>query len=417
MSPIQILIVEDDLALRETLPDALRRRLDAVNIDWSDSVQDALDQVAAREYAALVVDINMAGMNSLDLLEQIKQRQADTPIFLIADPADHELAVKALRGGVYDFVSKPVDEEYFVSSLSRAIEYRRLSRDVMAKRQELLQHTEDLEALLQERVLQLREALHREQVVRAELDLANRHLEELTRQRESFVASVAHDLATPLTTIQGYAELLRPLTASPERQQRACAGIVSATRRLVRLVKDLANATQHTADWLRMEFGPVDLSQITREQVELARALTSQHTIGLNAPPALPITGDCDRLAQLLSNLLSNAIKHVPCGEIAVTLQQDGRLALLSIRDSGPGIPRDLAESIFEPGSRVANREHHDRENPGLGLRIARWIVETHGGRIWVESTEGQGSTFRVALPLVDIGPSDIEDRRGREER
>jgi signal transduction histidine kinase len=76
---------------------------------------------------------------------------------------------------------------------------------------------------------------------------------------------------------------------------------------------------------------------------------------------------------------------------------------LLSVRDSGPGMPRDLAEAISRPGGRVANREHR---GPGLGLQIVRGIVEAHGGRIWVETTEGQGSTFRVTLPVVNIGPS-----------
>ena len=374
------------------------------------------DQLAAREYDALVIDLTMAEMNSLDLLEQIKQRQADTPTLLIAAPADHELAMSALRGGAYDYVTKPIDEEYFVSSLIRAIEDRRLSRDVRAKRQELRRHTEDLEAFLRERTLQLREALHREQIARAELDLEKRRLEDLTRERESFVASVVHDLATPLSTIQGYAELLGRSAASPERQQRASAVIVSEAGRLVRLVNDLADAAKRTIGQFRMEFVPGDLSQITRERVELARALASEHTIGLDAPPALPIIGDRDRLAQLVSTLLSYAIEHAPGGEIEVMLQQDDRQALLSVRDSGPGIPRDLAEAIFEPGGHVTNHEHHSPKNPGLGLQIARRIVEAHGGRIWVETTQGQGPTFWVALPVVEIGPSDIEGRRGGEE-
>jgi len=412
MTAIHILIVEDNPALLETLPDALRRRLDIAYIDRSDSIQDALNQVAEREYDALVVDIDMAGTNGPDLLEEINQHQADIPILLIADPANHELAVKALRGGAYDYVTKPIDEEYFVASLRHAIEYRRRSRDLAAKRQDLLRHTEDLEAFLQEHALQLREALHREQVARAELDLAKRRLEDLTHQRESFVASVAHDLATPLTTIQGYAELLGRSAASPERQQRACAVIVSEAGRLVRLVKDLADAAQRTIGQFRTEFVLGDLAQITREQVELARALTREHTIVLDAPPALPIVGDPDRLARLLSNLLSNAVKHTSGGEIEVRLKQDGRQVLLSVRDSGPGMPRDLANAISTSRGRVAKREHR---SPGLGLQIVRGIAEAHGGRIWVETTDGQGSTFRVALPVVKIGPSNIQDRQDGE--
>src|SRR3954462_2193797 len=140
MTAMRIYIVEDDPALLETLTDTLSRRLDAVLIDTSASVQTALSQVAESEYDVLVVDIDMADMNGLDLLELIEQRQTDTPVLLIAAPADHEVAVKALREGAHDYVMKPIDEEYFVSSLSRAIEYHRLSRDVMETRQELLRH-------------------------------------------------------------------------------------------------------------------------------------------------------------------------------------------------------------------------------------------------------------------------------------
>ena len=408
MGETRILIAVDDSALLESLANTLRRRLDVAYVDTSDSAHATLDQLGEQTYDALAVDVEMADMTSVDLLDAVKQHQADTAILVIADARSHELAVQALRGGAYDVITKPIDEEYFVSSIGRAIECRRLSREVARKRLELLRHTEELEACLQQRAIELREALHREQSARTELDEAHRGLEELMRQRENFVSTVAHELATPLSTIQGYAEQLGRSPTSPGRQERACAVIVSEAGRLMRLVNDLTDPTQIPVGPFRTEAAPCDLAQLTREQVELAQAFTSQHTIDLDAPATLPITGDCDRLAQALSNLLSNAIKHTPGGAIEVALRDDGGQAFLSVHDSGPGMPRELAEALFEPDRRVGDAEQHGSPAyVGFGLRTVKAIVEAHTGRIWVETTEGQGSTFWVALPLVTITSSE----------
>jgi signal transduction histidine kinase len=418
MIATQILVVENDAALVGSLTDAIRRRLDTAHIDASDSVHTALDRLVERDYDAFVIDIETTGTDSLSLLETIKQRQVDTPTLLIAGPGSHELAVKALREGAYDFVTKPIDEDYLVSSLGRAVQCRRLTRDVMRKRLDLLRHTEDLEALVQERVLALREALYREQIARTELDEAKRYLEDLMRQREALASSVVHELATPLSTIQGYAEILGRSSTSPEQQESACAAIIYQAGRLVRLVKDLTDTERLAADRFRTRAVRCDLSQIIREQVELARAFTSQHTISRDAPLMFPITANCDRLAQVLSSLLSNAIKHTPGGVIEVTLQQDGEEALLSVRDSGPGIPHALTEVIFEPDARNIEGAHRGSTgNAGLDLRTVKGIVEAHGGRIWVETTVGQGSTFWVALPLVESAPSDAQKAQDGEVR
>jgi signal transduction histidine kinase len=216
---------------------------------------------------------------------------------------------------------------------------------------------------------------------------------------------VAHDLASPLTSIRGYAELLGRGNLTPERQERARALIVSETNRLARLARDLAGAAQVVSGELQIRPAACDLAEIAREQVELIRPRTTQHTIVLDAPPSLPIECDRDRLAQVIANLLTNAVKYSPSGEIRVRLQRDDEQAHLTVSDQGPGIPPERAESVFEPGRRFVDATAvASSEGGGFGLHIARGIVEAHGGRIRVEPGAGPGATLCMTLPLKSPG-------------
>jgi two-component system sensor histidine kinase/response regulator len=407
MNGAQVLIVDDDPALLEALPETLRLRMDDLRVDTSDSGQAALQRIGETDYDALVVDIKMPGMDGLELLSEIKKICPDTPTILITGHGDHDLAVQAMRLGAQDYVTKPIDREYFVACLKRAIECHKLSREVATKRLELIHHTDELEACVQERTVELREALHREQVTRRELDEANRQLEELNRQRELFVSLVAHDLAAPLTTIRGYAEILGRENATPRHQDRAREVIVSETTRLARLAGDLVDATQIVSGHFRIRPGACDVVELIREQVELARSRAESLTIHLDAPPSLVVVCDRDRLAQVVSNLLTNAIKYAACEEINVHVGREGEEVVLSVHDRGPGIPPEQAERIFQPGSRLGDKAGATpTEGRGFGLHIAKGIVDAHGGRIWVESPADAGARFCVLLPITGVAES-----------
>ncbi len=187
---------------------------------------------------------------------------------------------------------------------------------------------------------------------------------------------------------------------------------------MTRLVGDLADTAQLSAGQFRVHLLPSDLSEIARQQVELARTRTADHTIILDAPSEIPITCDRDRLAQVLLNLLTNAIAHTGGGQIRVGLRLDGDQALVTVSDRGPGIPRDREDLIFEPGYRLVEDDPGGPSSgAGLGLHIARGIVGAHGGQIWVESRPGQGSTFCFALPIRPAGhdaPSAVKASIGR---
>ena len=231
----------------------------------------------------------------------------------------------------------------------------------------------------------------------------HREAQEAHRQRETFISMIAHDLGQPLTAVRGYADILGRSNVAQEVQERARGIIRAETGRMARLVKDLADAAHLAAGRFRIEPAPCDLAEIAREQLDLARARLERHTLHLDAPPEMvPTMCDRDRISQVLSNLLANAIKHTTGGEIRVRLWVEAERARLAVSDEGPGIPADRLNVIFEPYRRLANNgDGDDPDGAGLGLHIAKGIVEAHGGRIWVENAEGRGATFNLSLPLV----------------
>jgi PAS domain S-box-containing protein len=145
VSDPRILLVDDDTALLEALPRALRLRMNGIEIDTADTAADALERIHTVDYDAIVSDIKMPGMDGLALLEKIRDARPKTPTLLITGHGEHDLAVQALRGGAYDFVQKPIDRDYFVASLERAIQMRRLDRQVEEQRIALERHARVLE--------------------------------------------------------------------------------------------------------------------------------------------------------------------------------------------------------------------------------------------------------------------------------
>src|SRR2546426_11938025 len=156
MTAPHVLIVDDDLALLAALPEALRLRMAGVTVDTADSGAAALDRIAARDYDAIVIDVKMPGMDGLALLAEIRRRQPDTPILIITGHGEYDLSVRALRGGAYDFIQKPIDRDYFVASLRRAIEMHQLNRRGKEQQLALERRLNELEAIIEKLGRELR---------------------------------------------------------------------------------------------------------------------------------------------------------------------------------------------------------------------------------------------------------------------
>src|SRR5712664_2053201 len=194
MSRACVLLVDDDLALLQALPEALRLRMGGVKVDTADSAAAALELIAARDYDAIVTDIKMPGIDGLELLAEIRTQRPDTPTVMITGHGEHDLVVQALRGGAYDFIQKPIDRDHLVASLSRAIQMRELSRRVKEQQTAMERHLNDLEAIVEERTRELRET---NEVIESPLRL----LMGPSRQMEKIVQQIGQVADSPLTVL------------------------------------------------------------------------------------------------------------------------------------------------------------------------------------------------------------------------
>ncbi len=248
-------------------------------------------------------------------------------------------------------------------------------------------------------------------------------VDDVTREREvdrlksEFVSVVSHELRTPLTSILGYTELLLAREFEPAERKEFIQTVHKEADHLSSLVEDLLNVSRLDAGKIKLERWVMALPKLVRELVaQLNKELDGErHRLLLDVPENLPpIYADRDRVRQILSNLLSNAIKYSPeGGEVvlhASVLHRPPHSApllppepalLISVRDCGIGIPQHELTRIFERFYRVDNSNTRRIGGTGLGLAITRALVELHGGRIWAESTPGDGSTFYVTLPIA----------------
>jgi signal transduction histidine kinase len=242
-----------------------------------------------------------------------------------------------------------------------------------------------------------------------ELVGARRRIEELSRQKDDFLSAAAHDLKTPLTTIKGVSQLLRRRAARADsvdiaRLIEGLEQIDATATRMNRFVGELLDVTRTTMDRpLQLNLRPADLVAVARAAVEECRRLADGHCVTIESSvPAVVGWWDEERLYRVVANLLSNAVKYSPAGgEIAVSVAAEGEGEVrIAVQDHGIGIPAADLPKIFDRFYRASNIDPHV-SGTGIGLAGAKQIVERHGGAITVESTEGEGTTFIVRLPVL----------------
>jgi signal transduction histidine kinase len=391
----RILIVDDDMALLQALPQTLYLRMQDIKVDTCDSAQQAIQLIQEHDYDAIVSDVKMPGMDGLELLEHVRELRPDTPTLLVTGHGEHNIAIKALRGGAYDYILKPIEREAFIAALQRAVQTRRLRRRVVEQHLALSQHTRSLEQLVERRTHELLAA---------------------NATKDKFFGIVAHEIEPPLAALMGTAHMLhRQVDAggSMELVKQGVMDLEHSIERTAALVRNLLDTSLMDTNMFVLRRERCDL-------VEICHQLLDEYTMGSGPMLISELRGqpleaevDRDRLCQVLLNLLTSAHKYAPKGSpITVTLQQMGYEAVISIAAGDAGMPLEAQSQVLDQLHQKPDSEMYNGARPGngLGLYITRKIVERHGGYVDVQSTPENGSIFSVRLPLiVDLGQEAID--------
>jgi signal transduction histidine kinase len=235
--------------------------------------------------------------------------------------------------------------------------------------------------------------------------LAVAELEQLNRAKSDFVSIVSHEFRTPLTGIQGFSEMMQGEDLTLEEMREYAGDINKDAHRLNRMITEMLDLDKMESGRMEIHHEPVDLNAIVTEATDHMRPNAPRHPLTLRLDPMVgEMSGDRDKLTQVMTNLLSNAVKYSPAGGgITITTRVEGEMVHVFVRDAGMGIPPDSLEKVFERYSRLESGATRYIQGTGLGLPISRQIIEMHGGRAWVESTLGEGSVFQFTLPLVAV--------------
>jgi two-component system, OmpR family, sensor kinase len=223
------------------------------------------------------------------------------------------------------------------------------------------------------------------------------------RQIRQFSADASHELQTPLTILQGELEVALRAPRTPDEYRRVLTSALEESKRIARLVEGLLLLSRADAGVLRMDHQAVDLARLVAEVCEHSQVLAKARGVTLDLGPLTPVTmqGDPQHLRRLLVNLVDNGLKYTLAGgRVTLALHQEGMWAVLRVADTGIGLAPEEQKRIFQRFYRAPTAMSREAEGSGLGLCIARSIVEAHGGAIQVESAAGHGSIFTVRLPL-----------------
>ncbi|HEX6505179.1 MAG TPA: hybrid sensor histidine kinase/response regulator [Terriglobales bacterium] len=370
-SSTRVLLIEDNPGDADLVRLRLVERKLDVNVDCVQRLTDALSALKEKPPAVVLLDLNLPDSQGAETFRKVLEKAPDVPIVILSGQDDEDLAIKALQQGVQDYLVKG------------AITGGELDRA-------------------------MRHAVERQALLRS-LEMSRKQQLEFKNQ---FLSHVSHELRTPLTCIHQYVTLLLDGIAgdvAPEQREHLKT-VLKSVNQLGAMVRDLLEATRAESGKMRIERRCVSMADIVSTAVTMMQATANEKRVGLEVgvDTTMPfIYGDPDRILEVLINLIENAIKFTP-SEGAVTVQAcriptDADFACVSVADTGCGIKPEARALVFERLYQDPNSVDNNRKGLGLGLFIAKELVRLHGGRIWVVSEAGHGSTFSFTLPLYSL--------------
>ncbi|MBI5211109.1 MAG: response regulator [Elusimicrobia bacterium] len=371
--PGRALVVDDD----ENVAAVCRRVLEGLGlgVESAASAKEAWERMLAARFDFVLTDINMADSRAgVTLAEEVKNRWPETDVVMMTGLPGLETAIPSLKTGVFDYLIKPFPNEQLSAVARRLLGMRRLARE-----------------------------LEREKLLRAELSAAYAELQKVERLKEALLSRVSHELRTPVAIGRMAAELLKDEVPSPAGKD-VLERLAGALERMQAVVEDLILFARTRAEGLPLNKAQTDLQALLERLVEAHKPLWQGRGVSVKLSAEgvpRPILADERLLEAAFTRLLLNAIQfNRKEGRIAVSTAYWPAEVAVAFSDTGAGVALDEGERIFDGLYQAA--EHMTREVGGLGvgLAVARSIVEAHGGELSVKSRPGEGSVFTVRLPI-----------------
>jgi len=341
------------------------------------SGEDALLKLENWSYDIMLLDYNLPKKSGLETLKEIKARNIEIPIVMITGQGDEQVVATLIKEGAFDYLQKRDGYEDSIPLMIR-------------------------KTIAESRAKSERERLQKEIALKKEeLEKTNAKLMELDRMKSDFVANVVHELRTPLTIIKGNLDNINEGFAGDvqPKQKEILEDVFKVVNRLSRLVNDLLDLSKIESGKMELNKEGLDIVALAGEVMKTFETLADGKKIGLAKEfpeKAVTVNADKDKLTQVFINLIGNAIKFTDKGSVTVRIIELQGEVQVEIQDTGPGIPQDQADKIFDKFVRVVAEK---KEGTGLGLPIAKDIIILHKGRIRVESESGKGSRFIFIIP------------------
>ena len=358
-----ILVVDDTLPNLELLSEMLKAR--GYRVRPVPSGDLALQAARSNPPDLILLDVHMPDMDGYEVCEQLKadEKLKDIPILFISGLSDVGDKVKAFGVGGADYITKPFQFEEVEARVATHLELRR-------QRRELLESYE--------------------------------RLQKLESMRDDLAHMIIHDLRTPLTNIIGNLQTLQDADYDHDLTQEFVPVAAEAGQMLLGMVNDLLDISKLEAGQMELQVTEFAVAEVVDAALGTVRGLAEQKGLALSAevtPPDLRLSADEEKMRRAITNLLGNAVKYVHDGSVRVQARSDDGAVLISVTDTGEGIPAADFERIFEKFGQVEAHSQAHRMSTGLGLTFVKLAAEAHGGKAWVESEMGNGSTFCISIP------------------
>lgn len=378
MNHPKILVVDDEVGICHAIQRALASS--GYIVDSTTSAEEGMRKVTGNNYDLVLLDVMMPGVSGIDLIQSIHEHDPELVCVIITGYATVELAVRAIKQGAYDFLTKPFSVDDLLLSVSKGVERRKLSLEskrAVATEMELRQLTEEKEKL-----------------------------EELGRAKQQFINLVSHELQAPISAIQGYLYLMRDGYVSTEQQVDIIQKCLVRAEEETHLINDLLALGKIQMAEARTVPKAACLLAPLQEVVDDLREKITQKKIDLviHADDLLPPVHILpEQIKRLWGNLVDNAVKYTPDrGKVTIDLHTRDGWIIGQVTDNGIGIPAEDQDHLFSEFFRAKNAKELNISGTGLGLVIVKRILENVGGTIAVTSDVGRGTTFTFRIPMTD---------------